>query len=74
MRDVIARELTVLGSHGMAAADYPRLIELVRSGGLRPESLVTRQITLDEAPAALVLLGSGATAIPGVTMIRPTEG
>ena len=70
MGEVIARELSVLGSHGMAAVDYPRLLDLVRSGGLRPESLVARRITLDEAPDALVQLGSGL-APAGVTMIRP---
>ncbi|MGN6325342.1 alcohol dehydrogenase catalytic domain-containing protein [Pseudolysinimonas sp.] len=70
MGEVIARELAVLGSHGMAAADYPRLLDLVRSGGLDPASLVTRTIALDEAPAALSALGAG-TAAPGVTMIRP---
>jgi alcohol dehydrogenase len=71
MGEVIARELTVLGSHGMAAADYPRLLELVRSGGLRPQSLVSRRIGLEEVPAALVALGSRGSAGPGVTMIRP---
>jgi alcohol dehydrogenase len=71
MGEVIARELAVFGSHGMAAADYPRLLELMRSGGLRPGSLVSRRITLDEAPAALAALGSGAPVGAGVTMIRP---
>jgi alcohol dehydrogenase len=71
MGEVIARELTVLGSHGMAAADYPRLLELVRSGGVRPQSLITRRIGLDEVPAALAALGAGGSPASGVTMIRP---
>ena len=71
MGEVIARELAILGSHGMAAADYPRLLNLVRAGGLDPASLVTRTISLDEAPAALAALGSGAATGAGVTMIRP---
>ena len=70
MGEVVARELSVLGSHGMAAADYPRLLELMRSGGLRPARLVTRRITLAEAPAALMALGSGG-APAGVTMVAP---
>jgi alcohol dehydrogenase len=68
MGEVIARELAVLGSHGMAAADYPRLLDLVRAGGVRPESLVARRIPLDEAPEALVTLAAGS-APRGVTMI-----
>lgn len=71
MGEVIARELTVLGSHGMAAADYPRLLDLVRSGGLRPESLIARRIALEDAPAALAALGSGEPVGAGVTIIRP---
>lgn len=70
MGEVIARELAVLGSHGMAAADYPRLLELVRAGGLDPASMIARRIPLDEAPAALAALGAG-TAPAGVTMIVP---
>ena len=66
---VIARELTVLGSHGMPAHDYPALLDLVRSGGLRPQDLISRRITLAEAPAALAAMSTpGAPA--GVTLIE----
>ena len=47
---VIARELELLGSHGMAARAYPELLALVESGRLRPGDLVTREIGLDDAP------------------------
>jgi len=70
MGEVIARELAVLGSHGMAATDYPRLLDLVRSGALRPEELVARRIGLDEVPDALLALHEGR-APAGVTMIVP---
>ena len=70
MGEVIARELAVLGSHGMAAADYPRLLDLVRSGSLRPEQLVVRRIRLDDVPDALLALAAGAGG-SGVTMIEP---
>lgn len=66
---IIALELSFLGSHGMAAADYPELVELVRNGALRPQDLVTRTIPLDEAPAAL--LEMNARTRPGMTVIRP---
>lgn len=70
MGEVIARELTVLGSHGMAASDYPRMLDLVRSGALRPEELVARRIGLDDVPDALVALHEDR-APAGVTMIVP---
>ena len=67
MERVIAYELDVLGSHGMAAAGYGELLALVASGVLRPEALVRRQITLDEVPEALAALGGG-TLGPGITV------
>jgi D-arabinose 1-dehydrogenase-like Zn-dependent alcohol dehydrogenase len=48
---VIALELSVLGSHGMAAADYPGARRPRRTRvRLRPQELVTNVIGLDEAP------------------------
>ncbi|ALE73938.1 alcohol dehydrogenase [Pseudonocardia sp. EC080610-09] len=65
--EMIAKELTLRGSHGMAAAGYPRLMELVADGRLDPSRLVTSRITLDEAPAALA-----ARPEPGeVVVIEP---
>ena len=47
---VVAYELEVYGSHGMAARDYPALLAMVSSGVLRPHELVGRVISLAEAP------------------------
>lgn len=68
---VIARELTVLGSHGMPATDYPELLGLVASGRLRPERLISTRITLDDVPAALVAMSTAAPP-PGVTLVDLT--
>lgn len=65
MDRVLALELEVLGSHGMAAHAYPALLDLVVSGVLRPDLLVTRTIGLDEAGAALRHVGR----TPGVTVV-----
>ncbi|MDX3577398.1 zinc-dependent alcohol dehydrogenase family protein [Streptomyces sp. FL07-04A] len=65
----VALELEILGSHGMAAHAYPELLELVRSGVLRPDLLVTSTITLDAAPAALAALGTSPGA--GMTVVEP---
>jgi alcohol dehydrogenase len=64
---VIARELEIRGSHGLAAADYGPLLSLVTSGRLLPRRLVRRTISLDEAPQALSEMG--AFAHPGITVI-----
>lgn len=69
MARVIALELEILGSHGMAAHDYPPMMDLVRAGTLRPDLLVTSTIGLAEAPAALAAMGGAPGA--GVTIIEP---
>jgi D-arabinose 1-dehydrogenase-like Zn-dependent alcohol dehydrogenase len=66
---VIARELEVLGAHGMAAHAYPEMLALVAAGRLRPDRLVTAAIALDDAPAALMAMTDGSPA--GITVIRP---
>jgi len=66
---VIARELELLGSHGMAAHAYPAMLALVESGRLRPDRLVTARIGLEEAPAALAAMTDASPA--GITVIRP---
>jgi threonine dehydrogenase-like Zn-dependent dehydrogenase len=65
MKRVIALELQVLGSHGMAAHDYPELLGLIAAGRLDPGRLVTRELTLDDAGAALT--GVGGT--PGIAVV-----
>lgn len=66
------RELSWLGSHGMAAHDYPAMLDLVRSGAVRPDELVTSAIGLDGVGAALAAM---STASPtGITVIHPGSG
>lgn len=69
MERVIAYELDLLGSHGMAAADYPRLLDLVRDGRLRPGLLVTRTVGLAEAGAELARMDASRAA--GITVVDP---
>jgi alcohol dehydrogenase len=73
MERVIAYELDLLGSHGLAAAAYPRLLGLVTAGRLPVGALVRRRIELDEVPAALAALGAG-TLGPGITVALPSQG
>jgi alcohol dehydrogenase len=57
MERVIALELQVLGSHGMAAHAYPELLGLIAVGRLDPRRLVTRELGLGDAGAALAEVG-----------------
>jgi D-arabinose 1-dehydrogenase-like Zn-dependent alcohol dehydrogenase len=65
MERVVALELELLGSHGMAAHDYPSMLALVAAGRLRPDLLVTREIGLNEAGPALAEVGR----TPGITVV-----
>ncbi len=65
---VVARELSVHGTHGMAAADYPPLLALVANRTLRPDLLVGPVLGLADAPAALAAMDRPATE-PGMTVI-----
>jgi alcohol dehydrogenase len=66
---VVAHELEVVGSHGMAAVDYPAMLGLVIRGALDPAALVGRVVGLDEAGAALAALDRPGP--PGITVVRP---
>ena len=66
---MIGQEISFFGSHGMAAVDYPEMVELVLAGKLRPQDLVTRTIGLEDAPAALMEMSDHTR--PGMTIIRP---
>ncbi len=68
MGAVLARELEIVGSHGMAARDYPAMLAEIAAGQLDPKRLVTRTISLDEAPDALVAMSAGSA--PGTTVIE----
>ena len=70
MDRVIGWELDVLGSHGMAAADYPDMLALIEAGSLHPQRLIERTIGLDEAAA--LLPGFDQAKVAGMTLIDPT--
>ncbi|RZS91723.1 alcohol dehydrogenase [Motilibacter rhizosphaerae] len=65
MERVIALELEVLGSHGMAAHAYDGMLGLVAAGRLRPDLLVTRELALADAAQALRDVGRQ----PGIAVV-----
>ena len=69
MARIIAWELDVFGSHGMAAADYPGMLALIATGALEPQKLIERVIGLDDAAELLPRFDTANVA--GMTMIDP---
>jgi alcohol dehydrogenase len=67
MDQVLAKELDILGSHGMQAHRYPAMLEMILTGQLQPEKLVGRIINLDESVTTLT--GMDRDISSGVTII-----
>ena len=65
---VLSRELEIYGSHGMAAHEYPAMLDLITSGALQPGRLVGSVLPLADAPAALMAMDQPART-PGLTVI-----
>lgn len=67
MDAVIAKELEIYGSHGMAAHTYPDMLGMIEAGLLQPEKLIGQHLTLEESIDALVNMDQFAVA--GVSVI-----
>ncbi len=67
MGTVIANELQILGSHGMQAFEYGRMLSMIEAGTLNPSMLISDRVTLKEAAALLPRMhefpGAGVTVI-----------
>lgn len=71
MARVIGWELDLLGSHGMAAADYPAMLALIEQGLLQPQRLLERTIGLEDAAA--LLPGFDRETVAGMTLVDPAR-
>ncbi|MCP4416612.1 MAG: zinc-dependent alcohol dehydrogenase family protein [Chloroflexi bacterium] len=67
MDKVLANELEILGSHGMQAFEYGRILQMIEAGKLQPQRLIGKRITLEESLQALMEMdefkGIGVTVI-----------
>jgi alcohol dehydrogenase len=66
---VVARELEIYGSHGMAARDYPPMMAMVADGRLHPGLLTGRVIGLADAGRALAAMDAPSRDAAGMTVI-----
>ncbi len=53
MSRVIANELVLFGSHGIASRAYPAVFDLITSRGIALEQIVGMRLTLEDVPAQL---------------------
>ncbi len=67
MNLVIAKELEILGSHGMQAHAYQPMLDMILSGKLEPRRMIGQTISLEEG--ARVLTTMGEFTVTGVTVI-----
>jgi alcohol dehydrogenase len=58
MHLVIAKELELLGSHGMQAHAYPEMMRMIEEGKLLPQNLIGKRIRLEDAVNALISMDS----------------
>ena len=56
MAQVIGHELEIYGSHGMQAWRYDAMLAMIADGRLKPQQLIGREISLEEAIPALVTM------------------
>ena len=67
MDKVVARELELLGSHGMQAHRYGAMLDMVQSGKLQPERLIGERISLEQSIDALMNMDKFESV--GVTVV-----
>ena len=68
MNQVIAKELEIVGSHGMQAHAYAPMMQMIRAGQLKPKTLIHKTVTLEESLEEFQIAG-GFRGI-GVTVIN----
>ena len=71
MARVIAYELDILGSHGMSAVDYPKLLSFCLDKKIDLNSLIADCFPLEDGPELLKNLDK--TAIAGVNILNPSK-
>ncbi|KZX22775.1 alcohol dehydrogenase catalytic domain-containing protein [Rathayibacter tanaceti] len=64
---VIAQELELLGSHGIARGGYTAMLDDIVAGRLRPADSVGQLITFDALPSALTAMDRSSVT-PGMTV------
>jgi alcohol dehydrogenase len=64
---VYSRQISLMGTRGIAASRFPVLFAMIAGGRIDPARLVTRRIPLEQAGAALAAMDG--TRAAGITVI-----
>ncbi len=64
---ILAKELQVIGSHGMQAHAYPEMMQMIMQGRLAPQKLIGKKINLQQSIEALTRMDQFDSL--GVTVI-----
>ncbi len=67
MELVVANELEIVGSHGMQASGYGRMLRMIADGTLRPQQLIGQTIDLQRGAESLG--NPGQLQVAGLTVI-----
>jgi alcohol dehydrogenase len=67
MDAIAGREIEIVGSHGFAASDLPKLLEMVARNQINPAILIEREVTLVEGAKAIEDMDHGSPL--GITMV-----
>lgn len=72
--ELVSKELEVVGSHGMAASDYPQLLDMIASGRLDISRLLGRVVAFEQLPAELAAMDDLVPDNAGIVVARLGEG
>jgi alcohol dehydrogenase len=64
---VYARQISIMGTRGIAASRFPALLGMISAGRLDPARMITKRIPLEQAGAALAAMNGYGSV--GVTVI-----
>jgi len=67
MAQVIGHELEIYGSHGMQAWRYDAMLAMLKTGKMKPQQLISKRISLEEAIPGLMTMDKAET--PGISVI-----
>ncbi|MCB1381061.1 MAG: zinc-dependent alcohol dehydrogenase family protein [Alphaproteobacteria bacterium] len=71
LETVYSRQISILGTRGIAASRFPAMLGMIAAGRLQPSKMITRKIALSSAGEALAEMngysGTGITVIDRLT-------
>ena len=64
MNEVIARDLSIIGSHGMGVSGYQKLLALIAEGTINPSTIAPSLIPIEDVHDAMTAMGTSKIPAP----------